>query len=110
MGDVQSLKFLRDLVWQDLLMVLAIIVVSRILIMFLRWNIGRIAEGARADTRLAILRWAPIARVIIEIATVVIIIPILVEPTFEDTVAFLATLGLALAFAFKDYGSCLIAG
>lgn len=111
MGDaVHSLKFLRDLVWHDLLLILAIIIVSRLLVILLRWVIGRAAERAHADTRLAILRWAPVARLIIEIATIVMIIPILVEPNFQDTVALLATLGLVIAFAFKDYGSCLIAG
>src|SRR5271170_4804316 len=107
-GDIHSLKFLRDLVWQDLLLVLTIVVASRVLVMFLRWMIGRAAEQAHARARLTILRWAPIARVMIEIATVVIIIPILIEPTFQNTVALIATLGLALAFAFKDYSSCLV--
>ncbi len=36
--------------------------------------------------------------------------PILVEPTFDDIVALLATAGLALAFALKDYVSSLVAG
>jgi small conductance mechanosensitive channel len=39
-----------------------------------------------------------------------IIVPILVEPTFDDIVALIATVGLALAFALKDYISCLVAG
>jgi small conductance mechanosensitive channel len=110
MGDVQSLKFLRELVWQDLLLVLAIIIVSRFLVMLIRKVVVSAAERAPASMRLTILRWGPLARLAIEIATLVIIIPILAEPTFQNTVALVATLGLALAFAFKDYGSCLIAG
>ncbi|MGB9152445.1 MAG: mechanosensitive ion channel domain-containing protein [Alphaproteobacteria bacterium] len=109
-SSIHSLKFLRDLVWQDFLLVLCIIVVSRVLIIFARWVIWLAAEQAHADTRLAILRWAPLVRLSIEIATIVIITPILIEPNFQDTVALVATLGLALAFAFKDYGSCLVAG
>ena len=34
----------------------------------------------------------------------------MVEPTFEDIVTLVAAVGLTLAFAFKDYVSCLIAG
>jgi small conductance mechanosensitive channel len=34
----------------------------------------------------------------------------LIEPTFENLVAFLGALGVALGFAFKDYVSSLIAG
>jgi len=41
---------------------------------------------------------------------VVIIVPIVVEPTFQDIVALLVSIGLALAFALKDYVSSLLAG
>ncbi len=108
--NAHALKSLRELVWQDLLLVLAIIVISRLLIILLRWAIRRAAERTHAGARLAILRWAPVARLTIEIAAVAVIVPILVNPTFENTVALIAALGLALAFAFKDYGSCLVAG
>ena len=57
-----------------------------------------------------ILRTAPIARLLITVAGIAIIIPILIEPTFEDIVALIATVALALAFALKDYVSCLAAG
>jgi small-conductance mechanosensitive channel len=53
---------------------------------------------------------APLARLVIWIAGIAIIVPVLVEPTFEDIVALVATVGLALAFALKDYVICLIAG
>lgn len=110
MGDaIQALKFMRDIVWQDLLLVLAVVIVSRLLVMVLRWVIGHVAERVPMG-RLAILRWAPVARMTIEIATVAIIIFILVAPVLQDTVALIAVLGIALAFALKDYGSCLVAG
>lgn len=41
---------------------------------------------------------------------VLLIVPILVQPTFQSVVALLASLGLALAFALKDYGNSLVAG
>jgi small-conductance mechanosensitive channel len=59
---------------------------------------------------LLILRTAPLATLLIAIAGIAIIIPILVEPTFDDIVALIATVALALAFALKDYVSCLAAG
>jgi len=40
----------------------------------------------------------------------VIIVPIVVEPTFQDIVALMVSIGLALAFALKDYVSSLLAG
>ncbi len=53
---------------------------------------------------------APLIRLIIWIGGISVIIPLLVEPTFEDVIALIATAGLALAFAFKDYASSLVAG
>jgi small conductance mechanosensitive channel len=59
---------------------------------------------------LVILRTAPLARLAIGIAGIAIIVPILIEPTFENVVALVAAISLALAFALKDYASCLAAG
>jgi len=102
-----ELGFLRELVWQDILFILAALVVSRIVVLVARRLVRGLAEIVPARWRLAVLRFAP---KLIDIATVFVILPILVEPTFHNTVALIATVGLALAFAFKDYGSCLIAG
>ena len=44
------------------------------------------------------------------IGAALVIVPILIEPTFQNVIALLASVGLALAFAFKDYGSSLVAG
>ncbi len=49
-------------------------------------------------------------RFLIGIGAMVIIVPILVEPTFQDVVTLLISVGLALAFALKDYVSSLLAG
>lgn len=44
------------------------------------------------------------------VAGIVMIAPLVVEPGVENIVALTATVGLALAFALKDYVSCVIAG
>jgi small conductance mechanosensitive channel len=41
---------------------------------------------------------------------IAMIVPLLVTPTIEEVVALVATVSLALAFALKDYVSCMIAG
>ncbi len=41
---------------------------------------------------------------------VVVAVPILVEPTLSNVVTLVASVGLGLAFALKDYGSSLLAG
>src|SRR5277367_6027135 len=105
-----DLGFLRELVWQDIAFILAALVVSRLVVLGARRAMHGLAEIVPARWRLAVLRFAPKLRLLIDIATVLVILPVLVEPTFHNTVALIATVGLALAFAFKDYGSCLIAG
>ncbi len=105
-----QLGFLRPLTWSHLLLIGAVIVGCGLLILLVRALVHGAAERAPSHQRLLILRAAPLARLIIAVAGLAIIVPILVEPTFEDVVALLATVGLALAFALKDYISCLIAG
>ncbi len=107
---VHHLGILRELTWSHVLLVLAVLTGCRLLIGIVRWLVRRIAENAPTHWRLLILRTAPIARLLIGIAGIAIIVPILVEPTFEDIIALLATVALALAFALKDYVSCLAAG
>lgn len=102
--------YLRELVWQDLLLILAIVLGSRLLIGIVRWIIRRAAENGPSGVRLSILSLAPKARVVIEIATIALVLPILVEPTFHNTIALIATVGVAIAFALKDYVSGLVAG
>jgi small-conductance mechanosensitive channel len=106
----RHLGVLRELSWSHVFLVLAVLVGCRLLIGFVRWFVRRVAESAPSHRRLLILRMSPIARLLIGIAGIAIIIPILIEPTFEDIVALLATVALALAFALKDYVSCLAAG
>src|SRR5712691_2136544 len=105
-----SLGFLRELSWGDVLLVLAVLVGGQLLVLAVRWIVRRTAESAPSHRRLVILRTAPIARLVIGIAGIAIIVPILVEPTFENVVALMAAVSLALAFALKDYASCLAAG
>jgi small-conductance mechanosensitive channel len=104
------LSVLRELTWSHVLLVLVVLVSCRFLIGIVRWLVRRAAENAPTHRRLLVLRTAPIARLLIAIAGIAIVIPILIEPTFEDDVALIATVAVALAFALKDYVSCLAAG
>ena len=104
------LGFLRELTWSDVLLVLVVLVGGQLLVLAVRWIVRRTAESAPSHRRLLILRLSPIARLLIGIVGIAIIVPILVEPTFENIVALVAAVGLALAFGLKDYVSCLAAG
>ncbi len=106
----QQLGFLRELSWTHVLLVLAVLVAARLLILAVHWIVRYAAESAPSRRRLVILRLAPIVRLLIWITSIAIVVPILIEPSFENVVALVATVGLALAFALKDYASCMIAG
>jgi len=101
---------MRKLTWQDVLLVLAVLLLARLLVLLVRWTVQRTAEKMPPHLRLAILRVAPLTRLLIDVAAIAIVVPILVEPTFQNIVALLASIGLVLAFALKDYGSSLVAG
>src|SRR5258708_29078187 len=104
------LVFLRDLTWIHVALVGGVLIGGSLRVQLIRWIVRRAAESAPSQHRLMILRAAPIARLLIGMSSLAIIMPLLVEPTFQDVIALIATVGLALAFALKDYVSCLIAG
>ena len=106
-GDV---KLLNRLDWSGLLFIVGLLIGARVLASVAGWLITRSAERAPGRWRLTILQFRPIVRLLIVAGVLLIIIPVLVHPTFENVVALVATLALALAFALKDYGSSLVAG
>ena len=95
---------------QDTLLVLGIFVLAQLLMLMTRRVGVYLAKKTPSHLRLSILRAIPLVRFFIGIASIVLIVPILVEPTFRNIIALVASAGLALGFALKDYGSSVIAG
>ena len=108
--SLSAWEHLENLVWRDVLIVVAALFLARLLILVMQWTLRRAAEKARPHRRLTILRIVPIARLLIRAAAIVLIVPLLVEPTFRNILALSAGLGLALAYTLKDYGSSFVAG
>lgn len=69
-----------------------------------------LADRFSGRLRLNLLAVVPVLRLLIIALALALIIPRVIRPTFENLVALLGALGLALGFAFKDYISSLIAG
>jgi len=107
---VQQWGFLRDLTWDHLGLAILVLVGCRVLVVAMRRFVRYISERAPGHRRLLIWRLAPVMRLLIWFAGIVAIVPLLVQPTFEDVVALIATISFALAFALKDYASSMIAG
>jgi small-conductance mechanosensitive channel len=108
--DLNTWSLLKRLSWQDVFLVVGVLVVASLLAAVVRWVIRQLAEKSPPHLRLMILRLLPITRLVIGIAAVVVIVPLLIEPKFQNVVALVASVAVALAFAFKEYASCLVAG
>ena len=100
----------ETLTWQHVFLALAVAGAAKLLSVGLRAVIRRIAESSSPRHRLSILRAMPVARLLILLAALIVLVPIFVDPTVNNALAVLASVGLALAFALKDYGSSLVAG
>lgn len=57
-----------------------------------------------------ILPAIPQVRLAVIVGTLLTVVPLVIEPTPQNMMVVVGTAGLALGFAFKDYGSSLIAG
>src|SRR5882672_3097537 len=105
-----DLGILRNLDSYDVVLVVGVLVLAWLLASAVRWVLRNAAERSPARLRLPILRVIPILRLCIGVGAFVVIVPIIVEPTFQNVVTIVASVGLALAFVFKDYASSLVAG
>src|SRR2546425_4838415 len=101
---------LRSLESNEFVLVVSVVVLAWLLASVVRWVLRHVAERAPLHLRLPILRLIPLLRLGVGIAALAVIVPILVEPTFQNVVAIVASVGLALAFVLKDYASSLAAG
>ena len=108
--NLQAWSVIRKLLWQDVLLVVCVVALSRLLAFLVQRLILRLAEQVPSRWRLLVLRTLPILRLLIGIGAVVVIVPILVEPTFQNLITLAARVGVALAFTLKDFGSSLVAG
>jgi len=103
-------KIFRDFQQIDFLKIFIIILVAwlsiRVVTRFLPW----LADRVTGRLRLYILPSVPVLRLLILIMAIVAIVPLIIQPTFQNLVAFLGAAGLALGFALKDYASSLMAG
>jgi small-conductance mechanosensitive channel len=90
---------------------LAVILVGSIAIIFLAQKLlPWLANQLHGKRRLFLLALVPFVRLLIIIIAVLLSVPLIIEPSLQNMVALLGSLGLALGFALKDYASSLIAG
>lgn len=89
---------------------LLIVVVAALLIVGIQRVLPWIGNKLQGKKRLTLIAVIPFIRLLIILTAFVFIVPQLIEPSLQNMVALLGTVGLALGFALKDYASSLIAG
>ncbi|MGR9044861.1 MAG: mechanosensitive ion channel family protein [Gammaproteobacteria bacterium] len=104
------MELLRNLNQVTALQIAAIVAVTWMSMGLTQRLLPWLAEQFSGHKRLYILAAVPVFRLLFIIVATVMIIPRIVEPTMENLVALLGTVGVALGFAFKDYVSSLAAG
>jgi small conductance mechanosensitive channel len=111
MPDVTTLdKIFRDVQQIDFLQIGIIILIAWLSIRVVTRVLPWLAERLTGRLRLYILPSVPVLRLLILIVAVVGIVPLIIEPTFQNLVTFFGAAGIALGFALKDYVSSLVAG
>ena len=110
MQNGELAKLFRDLTQIDLVKIIVIVVAAWLLGKAVERLLPWIAERVTGRLRVYILPSVPVLRLLILIIAVASIIPLVIEPTFQNLVAILGAAGLAIGFALKDYVSSIIAG
>jgi small-conductance mechanosensitive channel len=110
MSDFGLKDALASITAQALWQAFLVILIASAIIFIVQKLLPRIASKLAGKPRLYLLALVPLLRLIIILVTIVMVIPILVKPSFENMIAIFGALGLALGFAFKDYANSLIAG
>ena len=102
--------FLRPITWEVGLRIAAVLGAAWLLSTVLRGLVRLIAEKAPPRFRLPTLRLRPVVRLLVVIGAALVLVPMLVQPSLSNVVELAAAVGVALAFALKDYVSSLVAG
>lgn len=87
-----------------------IVAVAAVLILGTQKILPWLANRLRGRRRYLLLALVPLLRLSIVVVAFLFMVPKVIEPSFQNMVAVLGSLGLALGFALKDYASSLVAG
>lgn len=109
-GQEDVAGVLRNLSEINVVQVAVIVVAAWLLIVVSQRVLAWLADGFSGHRRHQILAGVPVVRLVVIVMALALALPRLIEPTFENLLALLGAVGLALGFAFKDYVSSLIAG
>lgn len=103
-------EFIKPLDQAALIQIIVIVVVAVVVVIVSQQLLPWLAERLHGRNRLYVLATVPVIRLVAIVGALWLIVPLVIEPSFENFVALLGALGIMLGFALKDYVSSLAAG
>ena len=110
MNGTQDVSLLRNLNEINFILILVIVAGAWLLVSVIRKTMPQLANRAPIRFRHAVLSITPVLRLVIYVMVVILVIPLLIQPTQANVIAALGAAAVAIGFAFKDYVSSLVAG
>lgn len=109
--DTQNLsKVFKVLDAGVMLELLLIVGGAAVLILATQKTLPWVANRLHGQGRLFLLAMVPLLRLVFILLAFLLMVPRVIEPSLQNMVAVLGTVGVALGFALKDYASSLVAG
>jgi len=109
--DTEKLsKVFKTLDSAVMLELILIVAGAALLILITQRALPWVANRLHGQVRLFLLAMVPLLRLVLLLIAFLLIVPRIIEPSLQNMVAVLGTVGVALGFALKDYVSSLIAG
>lgn len=105
-----ALSHIVNLSWESVFQILLIILVSWSIVAVTKRVLPRLAERFSGRQRQRLLSSVQSIRLLVILVALLLIVPRVIEPSFQNLIALLGAIGLAIAFALKDYASSLTAG
>lgn len=104
------LKLFKDITSEDLIEAALVLVTAVVLVWLIQKILPWLANRLHSKRRLWVLALVPTLRLLVMVATIIVLVPLFIELTLQNTIAILSVAGLAIGFALKDYVSSIIAG
>jgi len=102
--------FFRPMDAVTLLEIAVIVVIAVLLIVFMQRAVAWLGQRLYGQRRLSMLAMVPLLRLAIGLTAILLVVPLVIEPSLQNMIAVLGATGIALGFALKDYASSLTAG
>ncbi len=103
------LALLREIEWPHVLLMAVVLAGARALSAGITWLFVGLERRAPSPWRMTLMRFMPLTRFLVAVGAVILIIPLVIQPSASSVLTLLVSVGLALAFTLKDYASSVVA-